>query len=288
MDAPVLIGVAGGARDREVTSALLRTVLDGRDPYGRVGIVGARELFDGAEWLRRPDTAAELLRIDEHVRNARKSGLAYLILELDEASEPCRRRLAPLRTAGAGGAGTARTATRGLSFSARGALADVGASAAEAHYGYVQFHVHTPTWDAPLAVPLTGLFNLGPALGAVSSAVLLGVDAAQIAAGLIHAKVSGHGELLFSPDHRVFCLVEESRARRDAERFVAAAREDYAVLRLEVVRGAEAVATAVARAYACETGERTLLVLLDGPSDALEDAFQAAVRAHARPAAGTR
>lgn len=288
MDAPVLIGVAGGARDREVTSALLRTVLDGRDPYGRVGIVGARELFDGAEWLRRPDTAAELLRIDEHVRNARKSGLAYLILELDEAAERGTRRLDLLCAVGAGGAGTARTATRGLSFSARGALADVGASAAEAHYGYVQFHVHTPTWDAPLAVPLTGLFNLGPALGAVSSAVLLGADAAQIAAGLIHAKVSGHGELLFSPDHRVFCLVEESRARRDAERLVAAAREDYAVLRLEVVRGAGAVAAAVARAYARKAGERTLLVLLDGSSDALEDAFQAAVRAHARPAAGTR
>lgn len=283
MGAPVVIGIAGGRRDREVTSALLRTVLDGADPYGHAGVVGTRELYDGAEWARRPDMTCELDRIDLHIGNAAASGLAYLIVELDEATERGRRRLDLVCTVGAGGAGTACLHGRGLSFSARGALADVGASHVESHYGYVQFLAHTPAWEARLAVPVTGLFNVGPALGAVTASVLLGVSAAQVAAGLLHAGASGHGELLLSPDHRVFALAEESRSRRDAERLVAAAREGYGSMRLEVVRAPAGVAGAVARAYGRPEGERSMLVLLGGTSEELEDAFQAAVRAHARP-----
>lgn len=282
MGAPVVIGVAGGRRDREVASALLRTVLDADEPYGRAGIVGARELHDGAEWKRRPNLAHELERIDSHVRNAADAGLPFLVVELDEAAERGTNRLDVLCTIGAGGAGTARAGGRGLSFSARGAIADVGASHMESHYGYVQFQAHTPEWEACLALPVTGLFNLGPALGVVATSALLGIDIAQIASGLLHARVPGHGDLLFSPDHRVFALVEESRARRDAERLVAAAREEYGGLRLEVVRGAGAVPDAVARAYGAPGGERSMLVLLGDSSEALEDAFQAAVRAHAR------
>lgn len=283
MGAPVVIGIAGGKRDREVTSALLRTVLDGDDPYGRAGVVGARELYDGSEWRRRPDMAHELGRIDLHSANAAASGLAYLIVELDEAAERGTRRLDLVCTVGAGGAGTASLRGRGLSFSARGALADVGASHVESRYGYVQFLAHTPAWEARLAVPVTGLFNVGPALGAVAASVLLGFSSAQVATGLLHASAAGHGELLASPDHRVFALVEESRSHRDAERLVTAAREGYGSMHLEVVRAPTDVASAVARAYGRPEGERSMLVLLGGPSEALEDAFQAAVRPHARP-----
>lgn len=283
MPSPLVIGVAGGARDREVASALLRTVLDGQEPYGRAGVIGARELYDGAAWTRRPDVAAELLHLDEHLRAARERGLRYLVLELDEAAERGTRRLDLVCTVGAGGAGTARTAERGLSFSARGALADVGASRAETHYGYLQFVAHTPAWTDRLAVPLTGLFNLGPVLGAVASAALLGFDADHVFRCLLGAKAPGHGELLVSPDHRVLALVEESRSRRDAERLVAAARADYDDMTVEVIRGSRAIADAVSRAYAAADGSaQRLLVLLDDSSDALEDAFQAAVRAHAR------
>lgn len=282
MGAPVVIGVAGGARDREVTSALLRTVLDGPDPYGSAGVIGARELFDGTEWRRYPNLPHELRRIEEHIHDAREHGLAYLVVELDEAAERGTSHVDLLCTVGAGGSGTARTARRGLSFSARGAVADIGASRAETHYGYLQFLAHTPAWTDRLVVPVTGLFNLGPALGAVAAAVLLGIDSDQLAMGLLNAKVPGHGELLTSPDRRVFALVEESRARRDAARLVDAAREDYDSFEIEVVHGSDRVAAAVARAYERREGARTLLVLLGDSSDALEDAFQAALRAHAR------
>ena len=282
MGAPVVIGVAGGSRDREVTSALLRTVLDGPEPYRRSGIIGARELFDGAEWARRPDLQLELRRIEEHMQHARASGLSYLIVELDEATERGTSRVELLCTVGAGGTGTARTAQRSLSFSARGAIADIGASRAETHYGYLQFVAHTPDWTDRLVIPATGLFNLGPALGAVASAVLLGINSDQLIMGLLNAKVPGHGELLSTPDRRVFALVEESRARRDADRLANAARKDYGSFNIEVVHGAGNVAAAVARAYAPREGGRTLLVLLGDSSDSLEDAFQTAVRAHAR------
>ena len=285
MGDPLLIGIAGRARDREVASSLLRTILDGPEPYGRAVIVGAYELYDGAEWLRHPDMVRELGRVEEHARNAQKAGLPYLILELDEAAERGASRLDLLCAIGAGGAGTARTAARGLSFSARGPLADVGASEVEAHYGYVRFCAHTPAWSAHLAAQLTGLHSMGAALAAVSCAVLLDVDQGQLSAGLLNAHAPGHGELLFSPDQQVLALVEQSRSHRDAERAVHAARRDYAALRLEVVHGAEAVAGAVARACARAGRARTMLVLLDDSGDALADAFQAAVRAHARPPA---
>ena len=87
MGAPLLIGIAGGRRDREVASFLLRSVLDWGHPYQRVAFMGARELYDGVEWTPRPDLMREFERIDEHLANARESGIAYLIAELDEASE---------------------------------------------------------------------------------------------------------------------------------------------------------------------------------------------------------
>ena len=277
MGAPVVIGVAGGRRDREVTSALLRTVLDADEPYGRAGIVGARELHDGAEWKRHPNLAHELERIDSHVRNVADAGLPFLVVELDEAAERGTNRLDVLCTIGAGGAGTARAGGRGLSFSARGAIADVGASHMESHYGYVQFQAHTPEWEACLALPVTGLFNLGPALGVVATSALLGIDVAQIASGLLHARVPGHGDLLFSPDQHVLALIEGAPVRAFRRRALEVARREFPGFAIETPVGS-GVDLAVQRAYDREG--QTLLVIL-GPAEECADAFQAAVRRHA-------
>lgn len=283
MGTPVVIGIAGGARDREVASALLRTVLDDGEPYGHAALVGARELFDGSEWARRPDRAYELGRIDDHLRQARERGLSYLIAELDADDGRADEIPTDLQCViGAGGAGTVSAADgRALSFSARSPLADVGVGKSEAHYGYVQFLAHTPSREATLAIPMTGRFNLGPALAVVTVGELLGIPAGQLGLGMLGARVTGHGELLCAPDRRVCALVEESPERREQERLVAAAREDYAEMRVEIARGTGAVAPAVGRAYERGDGVTTLLVLLGAPGDRLEDAFQAAVRAHA-------
>ncbi|MDO4428763.1 MAG: hypothetical protein Q4B91_04605 [Atopobiaceae bacterium] len=281
MGAPLVIGISGGARDREVASALLRTILDDERPYERAALVGGRELFDGVEWSHHPDRMSELQRIDVHMRHASEKDLAYAIVELDEAERDAVRSDL-LCVIGVGGAGTATTADgRSLSFSARGSLADVGVGRTESHYGYVQFLAHTPSREMTLAVPLTGRFNLGPALAVVTVCELLDIAAGQIGIGLLGARASGHGELLAAPDRGVYALVEESGEARDAELLVAAAREDYATMRVEAVRGPSAVATAVARAYGRDGDAPTLLVLLGAPGDELEDAFQAAVRAHA-------
>ena len=196
MGAPLVIGISGGARDREVASALLRTILDDERPYERAALVGGRELFDGVEWSRHPDRASELQRIDVHLRHASEKDLAYAIVELDEA-ERGAVRADLLCVIGVGGAGTVTAADgRSLSFSARGSLADVGVGRTESHYGYVQFLAHTPSREMTLAVPLTGRFNLGPALAVVTVCELLGITAGQIGIGLLGARASGHGELL--------------------------------------------------------------------------------------------
>ena len=282
MGAPLVIGISGGARDREVASALLRTILDDERPYEHAALVGGRELFDGVEWVRHPDRASELRRIDDHLRHAGEKDLAYAIVELDEAERDAVRTDL-LCVIGVGGAGTVTSADgRSFSFSARASLADVGAGRTESHYGYVQFLAHTPSREMTLAVPLSGRFNLGPALAVVTVCELLGIAAGQIGIGLLGARASGHGELLAAPDRGVYALVEESGEARDAELLVAAAREDYATMRVEAVRGPAAVAPAVARAYGHAGDAPTLLVLLGTPGDELEDAFQVAVRAHAR------
>lgn len=281
MSSPLPIGIAGGARDREIASSLLRGVLERGKPYQRVGIIGAHELFDGIEWKRRPDVTAELDRFNQHLANAEKSGLAHLAIEVDDLAQRSGEHTGLLCTIGAGGAGTARLDGRSLSFSARSPLADVGASDIEAHYGYVQLRAHTPTWSERLAVPLAGTSDLGPALAVIAICVLLDVDAENVVTGLLYGKTPGHGETLFSPDHQVVALVEESRAHRDTERLVAAARKAYEAFRLEIVHGTEAIPDAVAQAYARPEEEHTLLVLLGAAASQLEDAFQAAVRSQA-------
>lgn len=281
MAAPVVIGIVAGPRDGEVTSALLRTILDGDEPYGRAGALGARETYDGVEWTPRPAPGAggPLARWDDHLAHARERGLPYLIAELGE-KDP-RPQVDLLCTLGAGGSGTVHETAggRGLSFSARSPMADVGATDARSGCGLMRFRVTTPTWDGAAAVPLTGLFNMGPALAAIGVCELLGVSREQVTDGLIHARASAHGGLYASPDRRVFALIEDSPDPRDGARLAEAARADYETFVHEVVRGAGAVDAAVARAY--ERGGTTMLVLLGDPADRLEDAFQLATRRRA-------
>ncbi|WP_455139160.1 hypothetical protein [Thermophilibacter sp.] len=280
MAAPVVIGIVAGPRDGEVTSALLRTILDGDEPYGRAGVLGARETYDGVEWTPRPAPGAggPLARWDDHLAHARERGLPYLIAELGE-KDP-RPQVDLLCTLGAGGAGTVRAGGRGLSFSARSPMADVGAGAIRSGYGLVRFRATTPSWDDVVALPLTGAFNVGPALAAIGVCELLGVDREQVANGLLHARASAHGGLCSSPDGRVFALIEDSADPRDGERLAEAARADYESFVHETVRGAGAVDAAVAHAY--KRDGATMLVLLGDPADRLEDAFQLATRRRAK------
>lgn len=282
MPGPALIGVAAGEHDRAVISTILRSVLDEGRPYERVGVVGPRETYDGVDFLRDATCDQTLGRLDERIAHARTAGLTYLVLELPEdvLAEKDLGSLDLLCTLGAGGAGTVRGAGRGLSFSTRSPLADVGSSRERAGYGYVQFHAHAPSWDGEVALPLPGIFNVAPALAAIATLELLGKGGREVQERLLTAGAQGHGELLFPPEQHVCALLEQSSAPRDQRLAVQAAREEFEGFAVEVVEDLDAVEPAVARGY--RRAESTMLVLLGRPGAAYADAFQAAVRRHFR------
>ena len=280
MSSPTLIGIVAGEHDRAVASTMLRCALERGEPYAHVGVIGDHEVFDGVEYRRGADAAADLERIDEHLANARAAGLSHLVLGLPSRAPgaPDLPELDVLCSIGAGGAGTVRTAERGLSFSSRGPLADVGSSEERAGYGYVQFVAHTPSWEGGVAVPLPGVFNVTPALAAITVLELLGVRGREVQEGLCMAATQGHGELLFPPEQHVCAVVEQSRDPRDRRQIVEAARQEFEGFSTEVVTELAGIEPAVARGYA--RARSTLLVLLGRPGEAYADAFQAAVRRH--------
>lgn len=281
MGRPTVIGVVAGEHDRAVVSTMLRCVLDRGEPYRHVGVIGAREVYDGVGYARGAAARNALGRLDGHLARAREAGLSYVVLELpdgaDEKDLPSTDLLCVL---GAGGSGTVRGTGRGLSFSTRSFLADVGSTNERAGYGYVQFVAHTPTWEGGVAAPLPGIFNVGPALAAIATLELLGAREREVQEGLLMSGVQGHGELLFPPEQHVCAVVEQSRDPRDRRLIVGAAREEFEGFTVEVVTDAEAIDEAVARGYARKSD--TLLVLLGQPGEAYADAFQAAVRRHFR------
>ena len=282
MPRPTVIGVVAGEHDRAVIATILRCVLDGDAPYGHVGVVGGREVYDGVEFARGADAEVELARLGEHLRNARRAGLSHLVLELPDRApgEHDLPALDVLCALGAGGAGTVRGSKRGLSFSARSPLVDVGATEARGGYGYVQFCAHTPSWSANVALPLPGVFNVAPALAAIAVLELLGTGAREVQEGMLRAGVQGHGEVLFPPEQHVCAIVEQSASQRDRRLIVEAARSEFEDFTVEVVTDTEGIDPAVARGYA--RSRSTLLVLLGRPGAAYADAFQAAIRRHFR------
>lgn len=285
MPAPTVIGVVAGEHDRAVVSTILRCVLDAGDPYAHVGVVGTRETYDGVEFARGLSPADALGRMDERLANARRAGLSHLVVELPEDA-PAEKDLvakdlvAPdvLCTLGSGGAGVVRGRDGSLSFSSRGSLADVGSSNERAGYGYVQFCAHTPSWEANVALPLPGVFNVAPALAAISVLELFGVGGRAVQEGMLMAGVQGHGELLFPPEQHVCALLEQSASPRDRRLAVEAARKEFEGFSVRVVTEVADIEPAVARGYA--QARSTLLVLLGRPGAAYADAFQAAVRRH--------
>lgn len=280
---PLVIDIVASSRDGEVICALLRTILEGEEPYEHVGLVGARELYDGRTWKRRDEwnptpARAELsaARIAEHVRRARKAGLSYLLVQREEGSNDTKSLAHFTCTLGAGGSGTVCAGARGLSFSIRSPMADVGCRDVRVGYGLTRFVAVTPSWEDTVAVSLTGRFNTTPALAAITVCELLGIDEGRVATGLLMTRAMAHGSLIMGHDQRLFALVEDSPDPRDGRRLAAAAREEYLGFTHEIVCGAAAVEGAVERA-AMRDG-RTMLVLLGAPARRLEDAFQAAVR----------
>ena len=287
MPRPTVIAIEGSSPDGSAVSSMLRTVLDGREPYAHVGVVGAYETFDGVEWRRDCDFAHELARASQHFVNAQRSGLSHLILE--PADERDGRLASPspaahpvqawdVRCALAhDGSGTVEGRGRALSFSPTSPQVDVGASHVTAGYGFIQLRAHTPSWTANVALPVAGRHNVGAALATIAVCEVLGVPEETVTEQLCLVRVPGHTELLLSPDQQVLALVEEDPRRAYRRRTLEAARREFAGFTIEVPTPS-GLDRAVERAYGRE--DPTLVVLL-GPARESADAFQAAVRRHA-------
>lgn len=274
---PTVIALSGRRPDVAAASSMLRTVLEDGEPYTSAGVVGEYELFDGSEWLRGCSVDEELARAAEHLAHAHQNGLSHLILELGEKN--LEGVVPDVRCAlGPDGSGTAEGCGGSLSFSTSSPRADVGATRLRAGYGFIQFRAHTPSWTGNVALPLVGIYNAGAALAAICVLELLGVPEEAITEALCLVRVPGHTELLFSPDQHVLALLEGAPVRMFRRRALEAARREFPGFAIETPVG-RGVDLAVQRAYDREG--QTLLVLL-GPAEECADAFQAAVRRHAR------
>lgn len=277
MARPTVIGIDAAGQDATAVSLMLRTVIEGAEPYRSVGVVGAYETYDGAEWLRDCDVLAELGRLDAHLANAAEKNLPFLLLESVGACDRARGACDVLCALGASGEGTVTGRGRALSFSRTSPRADVGATREAARFGFVQFRAHAPSWSGNVVLPLVGLRAVDAALAAITVIELLGRNDATTAERLCHVRTPGHLELLVSPEQQVCALLEESGAHAGRKRALEAARREFPGFSI-ITPVAGAVDRAVRRAY-LRSG-KTLLVLLGHSARHGADAFQRAVREH--------
>lgn len=277
MARPTVIGIDAAEQDATAISLMLRTVIEGAEPYQAAGVVGAYETYDGAEWLRGCNVPAELERLDAHLTNAGEKNLPFLILETVGACERARATCDVLCTLGESGDGTVTGRGRALSFSRTSPRADVGATREAARFGFVQFRAHAPSWSGNVVLPLVGLRAVDAALATIAVIEVLGRNDATTAERLCHVREPGHLELLVSPEQHVCALLEESGGHVGRKRALESARREFPGFSI-ITPVAGAVDRAVRRAY-LRSGQ-TLLVLLGHSARRGADAFQRAVREH--------
>ena len=128
---------------------------------------------------------------------------------------------------------------RVLRFSASGAEgADVWASDVRSDFGHVSFTAHTPSWEGEVTLAMPGLFNVDNALATIAICEVLGVDAAQVRAGLARATAPGRMELIGKPGDCVVALVDYAHNKLSYQRFFSSVSKEFPGARLIVVMGA--------------------------------------------------
>ncbi len=128
-----------------------------------------------------------------------------------------------------------------LRFSAAGTPgADVWASNVTSSLGRVSFTAHMPTWEAPVTLPMPGLFNVDNALAAAAVAEALGIGADQVVRGLAEARVPGRMELVCPPDggDKVMALVDYAHNKLSYQRFFPSVKEEFPGWRVIALFGA--------------------------------------------------
>ena len=278
---PLTIGIAG--RDAPTALYMLRSILDGDEPYEHAGVVCSLETFDGVERRVGWDGALGESELARHSSHARAAGLEYLLVELPD--EPADAAAFDILCSLEAGRCTMRDG-RAVTFAEDDPAADVWASDERCSMGIVSFAAHTPGWTWRIAFPMPGSFNVTCALAAIAICVELGVEASRVVERFYYVRVPGRMELLLSPDRDVIGIIDCADDLPSCRRFFSALAEELPGYRLETVlepapAREDAIIRAVRDAYA--SGEETLVCLLGSagsPERAQADAdiFNDAVR----------
>ena len=121
----------------------------------------------------------------------------------------------------------ARRCERVITFSAKGASADVFATDIDPGYGLVHFVAHTPTWEGRVVIPMPGIFNVDNALATIAMAEALGIGQEQIVNRFYLVRVPGRMELLTTPDRRVTGIVDYAHNKLSYQRFFPSMKEEF-------------------------------------------------------------
>lgn len=91
----------------------------------------------------------------------------------------------------------------------------------------MSFVVHTPAWEAPAHIALTGLFNVENALAATAIALELGASREQIVRGLELCRVPGRMDVASSADGRLTAIVDYAHNGMAVQKALSVVREGY-------------------------------------------------------------
>ncbi len=100
------------------------------------------------------------------------------------------------------------TCQKVLTTSMNDSSADFWAEDVVSAEGCISFVAHTPSWTAPVQIPMLGVFNVENALCAIALASEYGVDQQTIQAGLAKTHVPGRMEFIQTPNPQIKAIVD--------------------------------------------------------------------------------
>ena len=235
---PLTIGIAGGPGVSTVIY-MLRSILDGDDPYAHAGVVCSLETFDGVErrvgWRGTP-AERDLARYTAHARTA---GLDYLVVEVPCGEQsPCALDAAAFDLFCSLDSGSCVGRSGHVTtFSVGNTGADVWSDSERCSLGVVSFAAHTPSWQWRVAFPMPGAFNVRNALAAIAICMELGIDPARIVERFFYVRVPGRMELLLTPDRDIVGIIDQAVDAVSCREFFSAVAEEFPGYRFEAVLG---------------------------------------------------
>lgn len=132
----------------------------------------------------------------------------------------------------------AQSCERVLTYSLENDAADVVLTRWERAGSGISFTVRTPRFTCDVYLPTPAHFNLANALGAISCAEALGVDAEDIVQGLAEVRVSGRMEVYPSASGEIVGVVDYAHNGMSLTALLGEMRESYPDRELTVVFGA--------------------------------------------------